>query len=687
MARERADVSDDRSNLPAAMLVFLAATALVVATALLVAARLSEGSIVQLLLGTYTIAFAEVVLVSLTLSVGSSLDRRTMLAAIGALFVATFAATRGIGAPSAGTVWSSLGAAFRDPLLLTAGLVVVGVLTYSFALAVFTPENVADALGYHLARAAFWRQQHGIGYIAGAQDTRLDGFPTNGEIAMLFTMVTSASGRFAGLVQLGAATAALLAVYGIARRIGLEVPGALFGALLFCTLPVVALQASEALNDLIVASLVAVSAYFLLRPTRPSRLLGGLAVALLVGTKVTGFLALPGLAVLAVAARGRRRFDALGELVVASGAGAYWYVLNLVRQGDPTGGNAYQRAGLDPVAAISRIVRLALASIELPGAPGFDSLLYVAAAALLGGALLKSGRSRGHGRREALIAAGVVVAPLAAVAVGRVLVRVYLKLFDALGRADVGSLDPHRSWTKASPIFSWYGPLGLLLTVVCALVVRRAVRERRLAPVALVLVTAPMLWIVLLGAAVPYYEWNGRYTMGAFALASATWGLAYPRRGVAWGAVTVAALACGLSFVHLHDKASGIRLLEPVDERSVWAEHEWLVQGERPHMRALLRFVDGHVPDDARLAIAPTRLPGPGYRGGNLEPFPFFGDNLSRKVVFATSARQARDEGARWAILHETRGCAAGWARAFTYPGWMVLRRSDRPCRHPSRRA
>jgi hypothetical protein len=35
---------------------------------------------------------------------------------------------------------------------------------YTVALAFFTPVNEGDALAYHLARVAFWRQEHGIGY-------------------------------------------------------------------------------------------------------------------------------------------------------------------------------------------------------------------------------------------------------------------------------------------------------------------------------------------------------------------------------------------------------------------------------------------------------------------------------------------------------------------------------------------
>src|SRR5687767_13902178 len=134
-------------------------------------------------------------------------------------------------------------------------------------------------------------------------------------------MVVSASGRFAGLVQIAAMLAAALAVFGIARRVGLNVPAALFSALLFCTLPAVALQASSGMNDVIVASLVAGSAFILLTATRSSLLLAALAVALLVGAKLTGLIALPALAAIAVAAPRSRRLGALSMVALGAAVG------------------------------------------------------------------------------------------------------------------------------------------------------------------------------------------------------------------------------------------------------------------------------------------------------------------------------------------------------------------------------
>src|SRR5206468_11077020 len=140
--------------------------------------------------------------------------------------------------------------AMRDPLLAVLAVAVAGGLAYVAALIVGTAPNDYDVLWYHLARAAFWKQQHAVAYIHGANDARLNGFPPNAEIAQTLTMVLGNTERFAGFVQLSALLVTMTAIAGMARRIGLSVRQALFAALLFATLPVVVLQSSASLNDL-----------------------------------------------------------------------------------------------------------------------------------------------------------------------------------------------------------------------------------------------------------------------------------------------------------------------------------------------------------------------------------------------------------------------------------------------------
>ena len=196
-------------------------------------------------------------------------------------------------------------------------------------------------------------------------------------------------------------------------------------------------------------------------------------------------------------------------------------------------------------------------------------------------------------------------------------------------------------------------------------------------------------WIVLLAIAVPYWEWNGRYTMGGFALAAATWGVALRVRPVAWAAAALAALSVTLAFVHQHDRPSGLRLIEPTAERSVWTEPDWTVQAtDHPDLRAVFRFVDRKVPRDARLAIQPRVWPMREDVGKELLAYPFFGRDLSRTVLLAESLRQAAAAKADWAILRGqgSAPCVRGWKRVFRYDVWSGFRRAP-GCGRPRRGA
>lgn len=661
------------------MLILLVGAAVVAATALLVAARFADGSVTQWLLGAYVIAFSEIVLVSLLLSIQPHLTRWTLFTAVFVIFVVAVAAVRWPRLPPVRAASRLLLELMRDPPVGLLGVVFLGVVGYSIALGVFRPANDGDAIEYHLARGAFWKQQHTIGYIHGAADGRIDAFPANAEIGMAFTMILSGNGRFAPLVQLLAAIATGVAVYGISRRIGIGVRESVFAALLFLTLPVFALQASTGLNDVVVASFVAIAVFFFLGRSRADLVFGGLSVALLIGTKFTAFLALPLVALVAVVAERRRWVTVLSVIVVATVLGAYWYVLNLVKAdhflGAVSGQRGHTGGGLETVA---RTLRLASDSFELTGAIGLDRLFYVLAAIAVTTIALAARKPLRDGATWATIAAGTTLAPLVLVALDHGFIRAVSRLFSEIDRPQFAWTA--RSATKASPIFSWCGPLGVLLTLVVACFVVRAVRRRELPPVAIALVAAPAVAVVLLGIALPYYEWNGRYVAGSFALAVGTWGTALAVRPVAWGAAALAAITSLLMFVHLHDRQSGIRLIEPTHAQSVWTLPSWSVEAtDHPDLRELFRYVTRNVPGRARLALEPNVYPGGVHTGGNLPPFPFFGSHLTRTILYAYSPRQAVERHADWAILRDDGfgRCVPGWNETFRYDVWVVLRRAS----------
>jgi hypothetical protein len=662
------------------MLFLITGLALVLVAAACFTALGAPRGAAAFLLGVYVVAAAEIVALSALLSLVDRYTRAWILT--GALLVAGVAAGLALRRRpprptlSLGRAWSLLR---EDAVLATLAVVVLAGLGYELALALFVPMDDGDGLQYHLTRAALWRQQHAIGYVPGAADTRINAFPPGAEILTAFTMTLSASVRYVGLVQYTAMLACAVAAYSIARRIGLSPRRGAFGALLVLTLPIIALQASTSFNDIVVASWAAAAAFAILGRSRLDVLLAGLAAALLVATKVTGLFALPVLVALALVVR-PRRIAALVAVAAGCVAGSAWYLVNAVETGDVLGEfPAHERGSKDLPSILARTMRQLIDTIGLPGAVGRDRWLFVLVALVVLVAGLAAAR-RGHwSTRAALVAAALTVSPLLLIPIERVLVRGYQKWWYALDRPDLGGIDPGRDIARAGVMFTWYGPVGLLLTIAAAVVVLRRLRARRGSLASLVLVSAPLPWIVALSIAVTYFEWNGRFTMGAFVLAAATWGLLLDARAVAWAATAVASLTLVLTLVHFDEKPSGLRLLEPTERTSVWTTPRWVLQTTGAGHGDLIRYADEHIPDGARIAIWPSPTPS-GGAVGTPPPFPFLGRHpaITRTLVYATSPRAAAADDAGWAILPISfaRGCTPGWSTAFTAAdAWAILRR------------
>ena len=135
-------------------------------------------------------------------------------------------------------------------------------------LAVRTAPNDGDPLAYELTRAAFWRQQHGVGAINAAYDSRLDQSPPHAEMGQLATMLLSHSDRFVALGQFTAVFALALGVAGVGRRIGLVPRQAAFGALLVPFFPVVLAQSWTGFTDIVFAAFLVAACYFALGASR-----------------------------------------------------------------------------------------------------------------------------------------------------------------------------------------------------------------------------------------------------------------------------------------------------------------------------------------------------------------------------------------------------------------------------------
>ena len=272
-----------------------------------------------------------------------------------------------------------LRAATRHPAVAVLALAVALALAYELALALTVPPNTWDAMTYHLTRAAAWLQHGGVAWVP-ASTVRVNVFPVNGEIQILWTLALAGTDVGAALPQFAAQLATIVAIFGIGRRLGFSRAPAAYAALLFATLAEIALEATSTQNDLVVAAPVAVALYFILgRNTRES-LLAATALGIALGTKLTAVFALPCLVLVALLVLSRRQ-----RLVAAVAAAAAFiafasptYIANLAHTGTPLG-NGPELAGVAPRltldGTISTVTRVGWRFIDFTGlrtVPGTD---------------------------------------------------------------------------------------------------------------------------------------------------------------------------------------------------------------------------------------------------------------------------------------------------------------------------
>lgn len=565
----------------------------------------------------------------------------------------------------------------RDPPVLILACGVLLAMAYSAALAVGTPANNFDSLRYHLARPAFWKQEHAIGYIAGANDARLNVFPPGAEIESAWPMVLEGTERFASLFQLLALFATIVAAAGISRRLGLTARQAAFGALLFASLPVVALQASTPLTDVALCSYIVTAVYFVLSRAPRALALGAVALALAVAIKAPALLALPLVAVAAAAVRPRGEWLRIaGYGVAALVIGGFWYAVNLVETGDllPDFGQQEegpaQSAGATHV--LGRFTRTLVDAVDPAGAVGRDRYLYAVAAAGLAivGAVLAVRRRSTRGAVVFLTAAVLTLVPLAFPFVNDRLLRRHQGLWLELGDPATAFIGFEGDPTVPSPFNSWYGPVGLLVFLAAIPFVVGAVRRGALGPDTIAFLVAPVWYLAVIVFALGYHLGQGRYVMPAVALSAATWGVLVDVRPLAWSAAAAAVATLVLAFVHYGEKPAGIALLGGDSGASVWKASRATIL-RAAHVPGPFRAIDEYVPPDDTIAL---RL-----RQDDVS-YPYFGAALDRRVTLVSGDQGADLADADWLVVApgiRVSTCPGAWtALPSGEPGWRVLRRS-----------
>jgi hypothetical protein len=649
-------------------------------TGLLFGTALRVRSLSELVVAAYVVAFAEVIVLCLFLSLFDTLTRAALVAGTGTIFVAAAAVWMLAGRPRLPSI---TGWAVRVGQLGPISLLAVPValaLIYVVALIIGTPPNGWDPLNYHLARAAFWLQSEGVGYIEAAYDERLNFNPPNGEIGLAFLLGVTREETAAGFVQFFAALAWAVRVFAIARRVRLSRIEAAFGALLFLTLPIVVLQSSGVKNDIVVASFLLAASVFVLGDSRREIGLASLATALAVGTKFTAAYGLAILFALALLAPPRaRRVSRVVGLTLGAVAGSYWYAVNALETGHILGDQSNVpglTAQFRPPENLLNAYGLTVDALDVSGAQGRDILVYGMAAILVATGMTVLGASSRTHRRHAVLAGTLIASPLALLVASDELGRPgLLRLYDLLGAPQaylaVGD-DLSSSPTTASDTASWFGPAGLVLTVGVGVAAIMLVRRRSLPPLARPLALAPLAWLALVALTLTYHPWQGRFFVFPIALSAALWGLTLRAPAASWSVAALGAITVVLSLVHYVEKPSGVRLLDRSPTSSVWDLERWQVQSQHdPTLGPVLRFLENEVPRQDSIGLG---------LGANDFGYPVFGPGLDRRVELVPFGSNGRNVDARWLLTNAERAPeidSTCWGALFRSESGTVFRRSD----------
>ena len=669
------------------MVALTAGVLLDTAGAVLLASCLRVRSFASFGLAAYTFAWAQIVLVIYVLSLGKWVERPALIGALVVVVVAAAVVWAAFGRPVPPVAeWRAQASALAaDPIIRVLGAAVILVYTYVLVLAVSTVPNDGDPLVYELTRAALWRQQHGVGWLGTAYDTRLDISPPHAELGQLSTMVLSGSDRFVATGQFMSVFALVLGAAGIGARMGLSRRDAMFGALLLPFVPVVLVQSWTGFTDLVFASFLVAATYFSLGSRRAELIPFGLAVGLALGTKFLGPLLLPLVALVVVSAQPVRRLLGFALAGVAGGVlGGVWYVGNIVNANGASGG--VDRSGFQTLTwrgVFGSLNRYVTELFDLSGASGRGVLLYLLAG--IGLAVVGALRHRRRRVGATLVGAGLLVATLPLwIAAGHRCLTAVSEVLWRLGRTPGLEVWFDRSTlqTKSDGALSWFGPVAATMVIATIPLAIRVVRRRELPGSALVLALAPALAMVSVSLTIIYLHYQGRYFTSAVALSASLWGLTARWGAVRVGLASASIVTAVLCLVNSLGKPTGIELLGGEARAAVWSMPRWQQQGllrpsppERSEIDTL-RYVERAVPEDAHLGLALRE---------NDFGFPYFGRGLERtiEVVDVGDAIASETEWLVAAPGRETRLCASQWRLAYVRGGWRIFHRvvPSRPCR------
>lgn len=485
------------------------------------------------------------------------------------------------------------------PILLFLFIVVISLSIFlNGVLSIAVPQNNFDAMTYHLARIGYWLQHQSL-LPWNTSNFRQIAWPFNAELLAAQSILFLHSDRLTGLVQWVSYIFGIILVYSFSRLIGSSRPGGLFAAFVWATFPLVILESSTTQNDLVVASFLLSSLYFLILAWQKEEYTyffpAGFAFGLALGTKLTVIFALPGvfLAILVIAQKyiRQRKMKPLiiflfwfifGSLIL----GSYTYIQNMLLYRYPFGPAEigqnvfpFQKKGIEDWKRY--LLPYFYQSIDFSGLPQpiFEPLSYMKK-------------------------------------------KVGLKLFNALNFSSCEQIPPYSPYQilsiadRVHEDFTWFGPLSFTaLPISCLYYMIDMRRKRNFTFWSLLIIGLTYIFIIFSQGWTPHRQRYLIFAITALSPAIAWW---FPRKkwAVFWG---ILALIVAYQTT-LFNEAKPL-----VGENAIWKKNELELRTiNYPLIFPLYQSFEEKVPSNSKVAL---------YLGENGYDRLFFGEKFDRKIL------------------------------------------------------
>jgi hypothetical protein len=223
----------------------------------------------------------------------------------------------------------------------------------TFFIGVIAPPSNYDSMTYHLARAAFWKQNQNINHFTTTAEIQNEN-PLNGEIGLLWIMLLTNSDNIAFLVQWFSFLIVLIALYKLLRLLNFNKAVSLVSVFIFSTLDIVLLEASSTQNDLVAASFIIITLYLFLKVVKSLQpdfrylVLSGISFGIAIGIKGNSYLIIPGFVIFLIVfgKNNKIKFIKLAYLLLFSIFGVFLFsgygiIQNYISYGNIFSANEY----------------------------------------------------------------------------------------------------------------------------------------------------------------------------------------------------------------------------------------------------------------------------------------------------------------------------------------------------------